>query len=282
VRESESRPIRRSPFAGTWYPADPFELGSLVDRFLEDAPRLELPGKLFALISPHAGLAYSGPVAGAGYRLLLDQRFDTSILLGPSHRRWFDALAVYPQGAFATPLGLAQVDSALAEAFSRETPRARVVAGVHEAEHSLEMQLPFLQRVLPEVSILPVVMGNQSRENIEAAASAIACAVSRSERSTLVVASSDLSHYRSRDRARELDSEVLDCVARFDPDALEELLETDHDHACGGGPIVAVMRAARALGATHAKVLHYADSGDVTGDTDAVVGYLSAALFGAA
>jgi AmmeMemoRadiSam system protein B len=225
---------------------------------------------------------YSGPVAAAGYRLLLGRRFDAVILLGPSHRQWFDALAVYPRGAFATPLGRVRVDSELAEEFSRQTARARVVAGVHEAEHSLEMQLPFLQHVLPEASILPVVMGNQSRENVEAAASAIVGSVSRSRRSTLLVASSDLSHYRSRERARELDSEVLDCVARFDPDGLERLLETDHDHACGGGPIVAVMRAARELGATGASVLRYADSGDVTGETEAVVGYLSAALFGTA
>jgi AmmeMemoRadiSam system protein B len=242
------------------------------------------PG-LLALISPHAGLPYSGPVAAAGYRLLNDSGFDTTILLGPSHRRWFDGLAMYPRGAFATPLGLVPVDPELTETFSRETPRARVVPGVHEAEHSLEMQLPFLQRVLPEGRIVPVVMGDQRRENVEAAATAVVRSVvhsRRSGRSTLVVASSDLSHYQSRVRARELDAEVVDCIERFDPERLERLLETDHDHACGGGPIIAVMRAARELGATTARVLRYADSGDVTGDTDAVVGYVSAALYGAA
>jgi hypothetical protein len=279
VSEGDAGPIRPSPFAGSWYPADPSELDDLVDRFLSDARGLPFPGGLLALISPHAGLKYSGPVAAAGYRLLLELRFDTVILLGPSHRRWFDALAVYPEGAFATPLGLVRVDSELAERFARETPRARFVAGVHEGEHSLEMQLPFLQHVLPRARILPVVMGNQSRENIEAAVSAIVRAVSPSTRSTLLVASSDLSHYRTRERARELDSEVLDCIERFDPEGLDRLLETDRDHACGGGPVVAVMRAARELGADSARVLRYADSGDVTGETDAVVGYVSAALY---
>jgi AmmeMemoRadiSam system protein B len=144
------------------------------------------------------------------------------------------------------------------------------------------MQLPFLQHLLPEARILPVIMGTQSTRNIEAAASAMVQAASRSTYPVLLVASSDLSHYQSRERARELDSEVLDLVERLDARGLAELLEEERGHACGGGPMVSVMIAARELGATGARILAYGDSGDASGETDAVVGYLSAALYGAA
>jgi MEMO1 family protein len=272
---------RRSPFAGSWYPADPRELEAMVARFVAEEEEVELEGELVALISPHAGLVYSGPVAGAGYRLLARDApaFATAVLLGPSHRKFFDALAVYPAGAFATPLGPVPIDAELADAFLRETPRARAMPEVHGDEHCLEMQLPFLRYLLPDLRIVPVLMGNQSVENVAAAARAVAAVAKTADRPVLLVASSDLSHYESRARARELDDEVLGCVGRFDAPALASLFERNSRHACGGGPIVAVMAAARALGATEASVLRYGDSGDVSGDTDAVVGYVSAALY---
>lgn len=277
-----SSEIRRSPFAGTWYPGDPAQLESMVSRFLRSAPRGDLPGPLVALISPHAGLQYSGPVAAAGYRLLEGQAFESALLLGPSHRVAFDGLATVSGGAFATPFGLATVDTELARTFESATPLARSLPEVHRNEHCLEMQLPFLQHLLPAIKILPVVMGAQSPRNIEAAARAAIRAIGASSYPVLLVASSDLSHYESRGRARDLDSEVLACVERFDAGALAELLENERGHACGGGPILAVMMAARELGATRSRVLAYGDSGDVTGETDAVVGYVSAALYGAA
>jgi MEMO1 family protein len=279
---------RRSPFAGTWYPAEPAELRALVSHQLDEAaPGTDLPPaeRLVALICPHAGLAYSGSVAAAGYRLLGrgasggPGSFESVLLLGPSHRAFFNGLALYPRGAFETPLGWAEIDAELTAALAAETSRAQGMAEVHRREHCLEMQLPFLQVVLPGARIVPVIMGDQSGENIAAAASAIAAAVSRSTRAVLLVASSDLSHYESRPRARALDAEVLDCVERFDPEALERLLGAERGHACGGGPIAAVMRAARELGAGEARILRYGDSGDASGDTDAVVGYLSAALY---
>ena len=278
----ESHNVRKSPFAGTWYPDDPSELASTVSHLLRSSPRSEPPGKLVALISPHAGLRYSGPVAAAGYRLIERQAFESIVLLGPSHRVAFDALATYPEGAFATPLGPVAVDSELARSFESATPRARPMPEAHRAEHCLEMQLPFLQHLLPDARILPVMMGTQSARNIEAAASAMVRAVSASTYRVLLVASSDLSHYESRDRARALDSEVLARIERFDSRGLADLLEEERGHACGGGPIVAVMMAARELGASASRILAYGDSGDVSGETDAVVGYLSAALYGAA
>jgi hypothetical protein len=252
----------------------------MVERQLERAPVTEPEGRLYGLISPHAGLQYSGPVAAAGYRLLRGRRYESVLLLGPSHRVAFDGLATSPSLAFATPLGLAAIDSDLTRALEAATPRARPLPEVHAREHCLEMQLPFVRKVLPEARIVPLVMGEQSPGNIEAAARAIARAVSAAGYSVLLVASSDLSHYQSRARARELDREVLRRIESFDPEALADLLESEDGHACGGGPIVAVMMAARELGARAAPVLAYGDSGDVTGETDAVVGYVSAALIG--
>jgi AmmeMemoRadiSam system protein B len=250
----------------------------MVARLLASAPVSEAPGRLVALISPHAGLAYSGPVAAAGYRLLEPGAFESVVLLGPSHRVTFDGLAVCSEGAFATPLGLVEIDAELARSFLDATPRARPMPEVHANEHCLEMQLPFLQHSLPRARILPVIMGAQTAENIEAAASAMVRAVSRSSVPVLLVASSDLSHYESRDSARELDSQVLERIEGFDPRSLEDLLAFERGHACGGGPMVAVMMAARELGARAARVLAYGDSGDVTGETDGVVGYVSAAM----
>jgi AmmeMemoRadiSam system protein B len=277
--------VRESPFAGTWYPGDPSELESTVVRLLASAAGSEpagSPGKLVALISPHAGLRYSGPVAAAGYRLLEEQSFESILLLGPSHYVAFDGLATYPEGAFATPLGLAAIDGELCRSFESATPRARPNPEVHRGEHCLEMQLPFLQLLNPGARILPVMMGNQSGRNIEAAANAMVQAVSDSAYPVLLVASSDLSHYQTRERARALDAEVLECIERFDARSLADLLAKERGHACGGGPMVAVMMAARELGAVYSRVLAYGDSGDVSGDTDAVVGYVSGALCGAA
>jgi AmmeMemoRadiSam system protein B len=272
--------IRRSPIAGTWYPGDPSELEKTVSRLLAAAPASDVPGKLIGLISPHAGLKYSGPVAAAGYRLLEGREFASVLLLGPSHRVAFDGLAVYPEGSFATPLGLAAIDAELASSFVRSTPRARAMPEAHREEHCLEMQLPFLQYRLPHARILPVLMGTQNAKNIDAAASAIARAVEEASYPVLLVASSDLSHYESRRTAQALDGDVLDRVGRFDARGLAGLLEEERGHACGGGPMVAVMRAARELGASRSTVLAYGDSGDASGDLDAVVGYASAALSG--
>ncbi len=268
---------RKSQLAGTWYPGDPHELRALVDRLVNDAPRADIPGKLVALVSPHAGLIYSGRIAAAGYRLLEGARFDTVLLLGPCHRGGV-GLAVIPDGAIETPLGPVRIDEELASALAEADPNVRAARAPHELEHSLEVQLPFLQRFLPSVPVAPVLMGYQTPATIAAAARALQQVIAESRRTVLMIASSDLSHYESRAEASRLDGMVVRCLEQFDVFGLEQLLSTNPQHACGGGPMVAVLSAARALGASDANVLAYGDSGDVTGDTDGVVGYVSAAF----
>lgn len=273
--------LRRSPFAGTWYPADASELRALVLAQLEAASSSKSAmetGEPVGVVAPHAGLVYSGPVAAHTYRLVLGGGYESVILLGPSHRVAFDALAIYPSGAFETPLGAVAIDDELAQGLLAESPRIRPMPQVHADEHCLEMQLPFLQVVLEDAPIVPMMMGNQSRELIAIAAAAIVAAARRLGRSVLVVASSDLSHYETRRRARVLDQPILESLSGFSPESLAQLLEDDPRHACGGGPIVSVMEASRALGATRGYLLDYGDSGDTTGDTSAVVGYAAAAF----
>jgi len=271
-------PVRKAAVAGSWYPGSAPELAAAVDRHLARADRddIELRGDLVALISPHAGLMYSGPVAAHAYRLLRHRRVDVAVLVGPSHFVGFDGVAVVPSGGFETPFGVASIDAACAADLAAASTIVREHPPAHAREHSLEMQLPFLQRVAPRASIVPLVMGYQTADTARNLAQALALVLRG--RHALLVASTDLSHYHNRAAAARLDATFIDCVSRFDTDALQHALDLQPEHACGGGPTVAVMRAAERLGASQAALLAYADSGEISGDTSAVVGYLAAAF----
>lgn len=269
-----SQPVRRPAVAGSWYPGTASALVREVDRYLSGVTETVPPACVRALIAPHAGLMYSGPVAAWAYRAVQQGPFEVAVLVGPSHHVAFDGVALYSRGAFDTPLGAMpiaeDVASALLGGVVHEYPLA------HLREHSLEMQLPFLKRVLPDVSIVPLVMGTQDHPTIRGLADQLARALEG--RRALLIASSDLSHYLDARTAAAMDGEVIERVGRFDAAGLLSALDEQPDHACGGGPIVSVMLASRALGATAGRVLKYADSGDVSGDKSAVVGYMAAAF----
>jgi len=270
--------LRKAAVAGSWYPADAAAIRAEVDRYLEAAADTSAPGRLVALLSPHAGLRYSGPVAAYGYGLLRGRSRLTAVMVGPSHRAAFAGVAVHAHGAWETPLGRVEIDEALGESLVRSDETLFDDAIVHREEHSLEMQMPFLQRLVSELRIVPAMMGVQSRSEVERLAAALVSAVGDRE-DVVLVASSDLSHYEPAEVAHEMDRVVVDQVGRFETDALMDRLERHRNVACGGGPLVAVMKAARSLGADRATVLRYADSGDVAPHhRDQVVGYLSAAL----
>jgi AmmeMemoRadiSam system protein B len=270
--------LRRMAVAGSWYPADAGALAREVDRYLAAAGTSDTgdPQAPVAIIAPHAGLLYSGPIAAHAYRLLAGREVDVAVLVGPSHFVGFEGVAIYQHGAFDTPFGPVPIDDACASIIMLASSRVREHPAAHVREHSLEMQLPFLMRVLPNVSIVPLVMGFQGRDTVYALADALA--IGLKGRRAVLVASSDLSHYQNAATAAALDGTVAEYVERFDPDGLMSALERTPGHACGGGPMVSVMLAARALGARDARVLKYGDSGDVSGDKDAVVGYMAAAL----
>jgi MEMO1 family protein len=268
--------IRPAAVAGTWYSGDGNKLAREVDEYLDAAAATPPIPNLVALIAPHAGLMYSGPVAAHAYRQLRDRGVETVILVGPSHFVAFEGVAVYPRGAFESPLGVAEIDEAFAHDLIAATSIVYENRSPHRREHSLEMQLPFVRRVAPQARIVPLLMGHQTDETARELGEALG-RLSRRQ-STVLIASSDLSHYENASTAHELDGVVLEKVAKYDADGLQAVFAKNPHHACGGGPMVAVMRAAQALGATQSQVLHYADSGDVSGDKTAVVGYMAAAL----
>ena len=275
--------IRPPAVAGSWYPGTSGALTRDVDRYLESAD-VEVPrGRLDAVIAPHAGLMFSGPVGAYAYKAAAaGGPYDAALLVGPSHFVVFDGVALYPAGAFDSPLGPARIDESLGAELERASSVVRSLPQAHRREHSLEMQLPFLRRLLPDVPIVPMLMGYQTRETIEALAAALATV--GSGRRVLLVASTDLSHYFDAESARALDRQVEACVAAANPDRLLEIFEQYPEAergryvACGGGPAIAVMLAARARGARHGRVLKYMHSGEISGDNSGVVGYLAGAL----
>ena len=272
--------IRSAAVAGTWYPGTAGALTREVDDYLTAAS--EGPGgTLTAIIAPHAGMMFSGPVAAYSYKATARGHFDVAVLVGPSHFVAFEGAALWPDGGFDSPLGVARIDEAAARALL-ESPIVKAIPTAHQREHSLEMQLPFVRRLHPDLPIVPVLIGFQHRATIDALADALVHTFEG--RRALLVASTDLSHYFDAKTAASLDGRVKERVAAFDPEGLLDLFEQYPEHergryvACGGGAAIAVMKAARRLGATAGRVLKYAHSGEVSGDYDGVVGYLAAAF----
>jgi AmmeMemoRadiSam system protein B len=275
---------RPAAVAGTWYPGTQGALTREVDGYLADVEMVP-HGRLDAIVAPHAGIMFSGPIAAHAYKAAAAcGPYDAAILVGPSHFVAFDGVALYPSGAFESPLGPASIDEAIGAELRRLSAVIVDRPQAHGREHSLEMQLPFLKRLLPDLRIVPLLMGFQTRATIEALADALSrvavdCRI-------LLVASSDLSHYLDAAAAATHDSRVTACAAAFDAAGLLDLFEQYPEGergryvACGGGPIISVMRAARDRGAREGRVLKYGHSGEVSGDNSGVVGYLAAA-FGA-
>jgi len=268
--------IRPPAVAGSWYPRAATAIAAAVDDYLARVDSPEPAGDVVALIAPHAGLTYSGPVAAHAYRLLRDRTFEALVLVGPSHFVGFDGVAVWPRGGFETPLGIASIHEGIAHDLIEASGVVRPNRAPHLREHSLEMQLPFTQHLARAIPIVPLLVGYQTMETARALGQALATTLRT--RRALMVASTDLSHYHDSLTAQRLDQVVIERIGTFDFDGLQRALDDRPEHACGGGPTVAVMRAASALGATDARILHYADSGDVSGDKSSVVGYVAAAV----
>ena len=269
--------IRKSVIAGTWYPGDPGVLRREIRRYFENASPAPVGGRIVGLVSPHAGYRYSGQIAAHGYRLVEGQRYDAVVVIGPSHRVLFRGASVWPSGGYETPLGVVPVDVELAGAILGADPVMNSDRKPHAAEHSVEIQLPFLQVALGAFSFVPVVMGTQDVRTCESVAEAVFRAAKGKD--ILVVGSSDLSHFHSYEQATRLDGIVVDLVRKRDYRALARELEEGSCEACGGGPVVATMLVAEKAGARGVQVLQYANSGDVTGDRRQVVGYLSAVFY---
>lgn len=268
--------------AGQFYQADPQKLRAEIEGYLDRASPAGPKGEIAALISPHAGYVYSGPVAAWGYSLLEKGQFETVVVISPSHTEYFPYASVFDGSAYVTPLGSVEVDAGLAAAIAEGGDRIRLDSRGHvparggRGEHALEVQIPFLQVALGEFRLVPIVMGDQSREVVEQLGDAVGEALGDSR--VLIVASTDLSHFHDRKTARRLDDRFMRMIEDEDAEGLLGALSDGSTEACGGGPSAAAILAARSRGPVECSVLRYADSGDVTGDTGNVVGYVSAVI----
>jgi MEMO1 family protein len=271
--------LRRAAVAGSWYSDEPTGLAADVDRYVARADVAPMATPVIAIIAPHAGLIYSGPVAAFSYKAATSSGCTAMVLVGPSHFVPFRGVSIWPGGAWETPFGPVAIETELAAAIQAASAEIVDVPTAHGREHSLELQMPFIARMWPGVPIVPLVMGHQTRATAFALGEALARAVADRAGRTLLVASSDLSHYEDSATAGTLDAVVMRHIEALDPEGLMRALEGEPRHACGGGPMVAVLDAARRLGATTSRVLEYADSGDVSGDKTSVVGYMAAAIW---
>jgi MEMO1 family protein len=277
-KEMGMKEIREPAVAGAFYPDKPEVLSRDVKKYLENSKKEKIEGDIVALISPHAGYMYSGQVAAYAYKLIEGKSFDTVVVVGPSHRFLFKGASLYDRGGYRTPLGVVPIDTELSKKMMERRKEIQFLPEAHYQEHSLEVQIPFLQVVLKTFNLIPIVMEPYwSWETCQYLASAIAETV-RGKR-VLLVASTDLSHFYTYNIAVELDKIFLNHIERFDVEGLNRDLKNNRTEACGGGPVITIMLAAKMLGANHGKVLKYANSGDVTGDRSRVVGYAAAVFY---
>jgi hypothetical protein len=283
---SAEQKIRPAYVAGGFYPADPNQLGKMIDDYLAHATAVPLDGSLVALICPHAGYEYSGGVAAYAYIQLKGRSYDRVVVIAPSHYEAFSFSSIYDGDAYRTPLGDVPVDHDFAAKLAKLSSSIKTsdrghglaeLQGQRFGEHALEDQLPFLQRVLGQFKMVPIVMGDSRYDACRALGIALAKAVEGTN--TLILISSDLSHYHTYDEAEQMDHQILQMIQEWDYLSLSQNIERNlWNGPCGGGPIVAGMIAAERLGAYHAQLLKYANSGDVTGDKSRVVGYGALAL----
>lgn len=269
--------IRKSVIAGTWYPGSPKVLQAEIEDFFLHASDVRVDGSARGLIVPHAGYVYSGEIAAVAYKIIKSQTFESVLVLGPSHKALFRGVSIYDRGGYETPLGVVPVDVTLANDIMARSEIISYVPAAHYEEHSVEIQLPFLQVALGKFSFVPLVMGEQDLRTCKKLAESIVNAING--RNILIVGSSDLSHFHSYEKAVKLDSLVLKRVENMDGPGLLEDLEKNLSEACGGGPAAVTMMVSKKLGANRAKLLKYANSGDVTGDRRSVVGYASAIFY---
>ena len=271
--------VRPSPFAGTWYSDDPAMLRRQIDAFLDDANLPDLQGQVTAVIAPHAGHRYSGQTAGHAFATVRGQQRDLVVVVSPMHGPFPASLITSAHQAYATPLGDVSIDQdALAELNENLRQDGMSLTPVaNDQEHSLEIELPFLQRALTGPwQLLPVMVRSQSP--LVTRRLGMAMAQVMAGRNGLLVASTDLSHFYPQEMAEALDQEMLRRIRSFNPNDLFTAERNGKGFACGVGAVAAVLWAAREMGANHIEILHYSTSGDQTGDRSSVVGYGAAAV----
>ncbi|MGB9672912.1 MAG: AmmeMemoRadiSam system protein B [Anaerolineales bacterium] len=272
--------IRPSPLAGRWYPANPERLAKSVDAYIKSAQLPALEGEIIGVVAPHAGHQYSGPVAGYAFATFKGLAPQLVVIVSPMHRPFHHPIVVSGHQAYETPLGVVEIHSEAVEAFTQtaESQFGISISAVrYDDEHSLEIEIPFLQRVLPDgFKILPLMVRDNSPIILQKIGQALGSVADKWK--ALFVASTDLSHFYPQNVAERLDREILARMESFDPIYFLHAEEEGVGFACGRAAVATVMWAAKELGANRIQVLHYATSGNVTGDYSQVVGYGAAVI----
>lgn len=271
--------IREAAVSGSFYPDNPSALKRDIEKFINNATIEPVAGDITGIISPHAGYMYSGPVAAYGFKAVSKSRYDTVVIIAPSHRAYFQGVSVMDRGAYRTPLGLVDIDEAIAGAVMEKSPMITDNIDVHKREHSLEVQLPFLQYVLKDFRIVPLIMGSQDLAVCRILSESLYEVIKNNDKRFLIVGSTDLSHYYPYKEAITLDGVAVKHIGDFDIEGSVRDLERGRYEACGAGPMITTMMLSKQLGATEARVLKYANSGDVSGDKSGVVGYVSGIFY---
>ncbi len=276
VPYSFAQGVRSAVVAGSFYPGNKCELSAFIDNAFDNAPKVSAKDKIIGIISPHAGYVYSGQIAADAYNAVKGKQYDVVVVIAPSHRERFSGVTIFPGDGYMTPLGMMRIDKGLAGRLTDASPLIRFSEEGHRMEHSLEVQLPFIQMALSDVPILPLVMGEQDFHTCLLVAKALA--ETFQDKNVLIVASTDLSHYHPYDTAVKLDKRVASGVRYYDYLLLSRDFTMRKCEACGTGPLITTMIASQLMGANKAQIITYKNSGDVSGDKSRVVGYMSGLL----
>ncbi len=271
-----SQGIRKAVWAGQFYEKKAEILSQQIDQFLENVKKTPSPGEeIVALIAPHAGYVYSGQTAAYSYSLIQGKNYESVIIIAPSHRYGFNGCSIYPRGGYETPLGIAEIDEPLASEISKASG-FKYIPQAHQMEHSVEVQIPFIQKTLPQAKIVPIVMGYPTRKTIIRLADALTEVLPG--KNAIIIASTDMSHFLPKQKANDTDSKTISLVQSFETSTLIKRLEGGENIMCGGGPVVSSLLYAQERGEAKVEILHYADSSPLGGESR-VIGYLAAAIY---
>jgi len=270
--------VKEPDLAGSWYPASRDVLSSVLDSYLKEAKAGLINGDIAAIIVPHAGLMYSGPVAAYSYKAVEGCDYNTVVILGFCHRKSFDGVSVYKDGYFNTPLGNLPVDSQLASDLIARDKKITFYPEAFKDENSLEMQLLFIKKVLPNAKIVPIAFGASSFLYCEAVSDALADLL-KNRNDVLIVASTDMSHYHPEEEARKIDLASVELLRNFSAREIFDKSVLGEQIFCGYMPVTTVLLTAKKMGADKINILQYSNSGNITGDMKSVVGYVSAVIY---
>jgi MEMO1 family protein len=267
----------RQPYAaGYFYPADKYKLKEQIDWLLKIGHKETSYNNISGLIAPHAGYIYSGRTAAFAYNTIKDRNYKSIIIISPSHKEYFPGISIYNGDGYVTPLGEININKEIVDLLTNESKNIFKGMEGHREEHGIEVHLPFLQFLLNDFQLVPIVMGDQSKIYIDELAEKLSDTI---DNNTLIIASSDLSHFYSRVIANDLDSIIEEKINNYDYEGLYQDLSKKKCEACGGGPIVVLMKSLDLINKNKSIVLNRSDSGDITRNLDEVVGYLSAAIY---